>query len=145
MHLNGRVVLGLLRRLVGSCRRLNDTAHYEPHASAIDLPYRSSSDQSIKFLSFQSGDSFVFLDLPLARIVDQSAAYPAATVPMLAISIGPARSVGELPRLRSALFFRTADGLLRRTFRCTQATSSSIGSMHSSVSFFTLLTARLTA
>jgi hypothetical protein len=68
-----------------------------------------------------------------------------ATVPMLAISNGPVRSVGELPRLRSALFFRTADGLLRRTFRCTQATSSSIGSMHSSVSFFTLLTARLTA
>jgi len=55
---------------------LNDTAHYEPHAPAIVLPDLSSSDQSIKFVSFHSGDSFVFLDLPLAGIVDQSAAYP---------------------------------------------------------------------
>jgi hypothetical protein len=54
---------------------LNNTAHNEPHVLAIDLPDLSSSDQSIKLLSFHSGDSFAFLDLPLARIVDQSAAY----------------------------------------------------------------------
>ena len=34
--------------LVGSCRRLNNTAHNEPHALTIDRPDRSSSDKSIK-------------------------------------------------------------------------------------------------
>ena len=57
---------------------LNNTAHNEPHVLAIDLPDRSSSDQPIKLLSFHSGDSFFFLDLPLARIVDQPA-YPASS------------------------------------------------------------------
>jgi hypothetical protein len=40
---------------------------------AIYVPHRSSSDQSIKLLSLHSGDGFIFLDLPLARIVDQPA------------------------------------------------------------------------
>jgi len=54
---------------------LNNTAHYEPHAPTIDLLDRSSSDQSIKLVSFHFGDRFFFVDLPLARIVDQPA-YP---------------------------------------------------------------------
>jgi len=63
--------------IIGPFRRLNNSAHNEPHVFAINLSDLSSSDQSIKLLSFHSGDSFVFLDLPLARIVDQSA-YPAS-------------------------------------------------------------------
>jgi hypothetical protein len=55
---------------------MNDGAHNERHA-LIYLPDLSGSDQSIKLVHFHSGDGFVFLDLPLAPIVDQSAAYPA--------------------------------------------------------------------
>jgi hypothetical protein len=36
---------------------------------AIDLLDPSSSDKSIKLVSFHPGDGFFFLDLPLARIV----------------------------------------------------------------------------
>jgi hypothetical protein len=61
--------------IIGPLGRLNNTAHNKPHALTIDLLDNSSSDQSIKLVSFHSGDSFVFLDLPLARIVGQSAAY----------------------------------------------------------------------
>jgi len=61
--------------LVGSSRGLNNTAHNEPHLLAIDRPYLSSNDQSIKLVSFHFGDRFFFVDLPLARIVDQPA-YP---------------------------------------------------------------------
>jgi hypothetical protein len=35
---------------------MRDTAHNEPHVLAIDLPDPSSSDQSIKLVSFHSGD-----------------------------------------------------------------------------------------
>ena len=52
--------------IIGPLRRLNNTAHNEPHVLTIDLPDRSSSDQPIKLVSFHSGDGFVFLDLPLA-------------------------------------------------------------------------------
>ena len=65
----------LYQGIIGPFRRMHDSADNEPHSLTIDRPYLSSSDQSIKLLSFHSGDSFVFLDLPLARIVDQSAAY----------------------------------------------------------------------
>jgi hypothetical protein len=37
-----------------------------------------SSDKSIKLVSFHSGDGFVFLNFPLAWIVDQPSAYPAS-------------------------------------------------------------------
>ena len=67
----------LLPGMIGPCRRLNNTAHNEPHVFAIYVLDLSSSDQSIKLLSFYSGDGFVFLNFPLARIVDQPA-YPAS-------------------------------------------------------------------
>jgi hypothetical protein len=57
---------------------LNNAAHNEPHALTIARPYLSSSDQSIKLVSFHSGDGFVFLNFPLAWIVDQPSAYPAS-------------------------------------------------------------------
>jgi hypothetical protein len=53
-----------LEYLFGPFRRLNNTAHNEPDLRAINLPDLSSSDQSIKLVSFQSGDGFFFLDLP---------------------------------------------------------------------------------
>ena len=62
--------------IIGPLGRLHNAAHNEPHALAINLPNRSSSDPSIKFVSYQSGDGFFFLHFSLAGIVDQSAAYP---------------------------------------------------------------------
>ena len=77
--------------------------HNEPCALMIDLPDPSSSDQSIKLLSFHSGDSFVFLDLPLARIVDQSAAYQSVAKWLTAIATShcgfePSGCIGNQPQ-----------------------------------------------
>ena len=78
------------RGIIGPLRRLNNTANNEPHALAAYLLDPSSGDQSIELVSFHSADAlvinftkqtfrtgngFFFLDLPLVRIVDQSA-YP---------------------------------------------------------------------
>jgi hypothetical protein len=76
VYLQGADELGashyvLRQGIIGPVRRLNNTAHDETHALTI----ARSSDQSIKLVSFHSGDSFVFLDLPLAWVVDQPAAY----------------------------------------------------------------------
>jgi hypothetical protein len=75
-----------LRRIIGPFRRINNTAHDEPHVLAIDLPDRSSSDQSIKLVRFHSGNGFVFLDLPLTGIVDQPSAYPGSIRRIAAIA-----------------------------------------------------------
>ena len=46
--------------IIGPFRGLHNSAYNEPHVLAIDVPYRSSSDQSIKPVSFHSGDGFFF-------------------------------------------------------------------------------------
>jgi hypothetical protein len=66
----------LRQGIIGPLRRLNNTAHNDPQHTIA-----RSSDQPIKLLSFHSGDSLVFLDLPLARIVDQSVAYQSVSRP----------------------------------------------------------------
>ena len=41
--------------IIGPLRRLNDTAHNEPYALAVDLPDCSSSDQPIKRIGLPLG------------------------------------------------------------------------------------------
>ena len=51
------------RGIIGPFRRMHDFPHDKRDTFAIDLPDLSSSDQSIKLLSFHSGDSSFFLEL----------------------------------------------------------------------------------
>jgi hypothetical protein len=89
--------------------RLNDTAHNEPHALTIDRPYLSSSEQSIKLLSFHSGDGFCFLDLPFARIVNQSAAYP-GSIRRIATTSPSQRSLNLIQAVRKAHLIALRNG-----------------------------------